>query len=340
MERARAQRDERTALMEPKVIINFSELSENDHAYMYFLIMEAETRVTSKGANFISARISDGSDTIEAKIWNTDLDETPMPEGAVAYSRISASMYMGKLSYTLSRISLKPERDPEELLPTAPIDTDAAFDEIMAMAEPMRQPVRGIVEGLLAANKDAFKHAAAGRSKHHSYIGGLLYHSYRMAKAAEALCPIYAVDRDLVVAGCLLHDIGKLVEMDTDWKGSVEYTVKGSLLGHLAIGSMMVLEAAKAAGAADSEDSLLLAHIVASHHGKPEYGAVKEPLSREALLVHHLDVIDMEQEVIERNLPSLSASAGGMSPKFGIFYKGLYVPEGAHVEEENKTRVL
>ena len=173
------------------------------------------------------------------------------------------------------------------------------FDELLAIA---RQHIRNValrklVESLLLGNRDALLTHPAARRNHHAYLGGLFEHTLSVARTCVYLADKYAeyypemkppLDKDLVVAGGILHDIGKLREMEQRPEGAA-HTAEGSLIGHILIGRDMVREAAAAmpGGAALPADTLLrLEHVIITHQGRPEWGSPKPPMTPEALLVH------------------------------------------------------
>jgi 3'-5' exoribonuclease len=160
-----------------------------------------------------------------------------------------------------------------------------------------------------------FKQAPAATSNHHNYLGGLLEHVLSMARMACMLCDHYAryypglIDRDLVIAGCILHDLGKSEELS--WERGFEYTTQGQLIGHIPRGIELIEEAAARMSPAPPDGLLLqLKHLVLSHHGKLEYGSPVRPRTPEAILLHELDMIDSRMSMcfaVARAAPPVSA---------------------------------
>ena len=146
-------------------------------------------------------------------------------------------------------------------------------------------------------NREKLLTWAAGKSVHHNIRGGLLYHMYTMLQSASQLYKVYKnilpLDRDLLFAGVILHDIGKVRELSCSSIMSIDYTPDGNLLGHLFIGAEMVGECAKKLGLPE-EKTLLLQHMLLSHHGKREMGAVTLPAIPEASILPHVDCMDAE----------------------------------------------
>ena len=164
---------------------------------------------------------------------------------------------------------------------------------------------------LISKNSKAFSSSSAAKSMHHNLMGGLLYHTYRMVKAAYSVCDIYTtLNRELLVCGTALHDIGKIEELSTSELGAANYTPDGRLFGHALIGiemiDKMVAEADSAAGREtyNREDVRLLKHLIASHHGTLEWGAITLPAVPEAMVLHNIDMIDSRMYMYEEGLAS------------------------------------
>ena len=163
----------------------------------------------------------------------------------------------------------------------------------------------------------------AAVSIHHEYSSGLLMHSVTMADIANYLCPLYEADYDLLITGCLLHDMGKIVELE----GPIvfKYSTEGKLLGHI---SIMAAEIRKAAEELKltSEVPLLLEHMVLSHHGQQEFGSPVMPLTKEALLLSLIDNLDSKMVVVNKVL--LDVAEGGFSNKvFPLDNRTFYKPK-------------
>ena len=163
----------------------------------------------------------------------------------------------------------------------------------------------------------------AAVSIHHEYSSGLLMHSVTMADLAVTLCPIYDCDHDLMVTGCLLHDMGKIIELE----GPIvyKYSLEGKLLGHI---SIMCAEIRKAAEELkiQSEIPLLLEHMVLSHHGQQEFGSPVMPLTKEGLLLSIIDNLDSKMVVVNKALNDVEP--GNFSNKvFPLDNRAFYKPK-------------
>jgi 3'-5' exoribonuclease len=155
--------------------------------------------------------------------------------------------------------------------------------------------LRVLLHSLLGAGTDtgdAFRLAPAAKQNHHAYLGGLLEHTLSVVRVCDLLASHYgaAIDRDLLIAGALLHDLGKVREIGA--RAGFPYTDEGKLLGHILIGLQMVDDAAAAVASLHSSRLLLLQHLIASHQGRYEWQSPREPRTIEALVLHYADDLD------------------------------------------------
>ena len=158
---------------------------------------------------------------------------------------------------------------------------------------------------------------------HHNYLGGLAYHTLTMCDLAKAFAGFYeSIDLDLLVAGALLHDISKIIEFKSPTDS--EYSIRGQLIGHLVLGAIEIEKTAERLGLLDSEEVMLLQHMLISHHGQPTFGACKKPETPEALLLWIIDTIDSKMRVIDEKFADVEP--GSFSDAIGVlermkFYK-------------------
>lgn len=282
-------------------ITRFSQIPVDTSANMAFLVSNITAKTDKRGKEFCEIKATDGEQSIIVRLWNHALADLDISAGDVISATVRAVEYNGSMSYSFQSYKKEdPERASEFVL-SAPMSISAMWEWVESRIFAMAEPYRSILIETVISNKDLYCHLAAGRSIHHAYIGGLLYHSYRMARAAEALSPIYGTSADLAVAGALLHDIGKLAELSTDVLGHTEYTVEGQMEHHLMIGVRILDVVARKIDAAkfSSDEMMCLRHIVASHHGKQEMGAIVEPATKEAMLISALDMLDMKMTIYD-----------------------------------------
>lgn len=277
-----------------------ADLEAGDEIEGFYILKTAQLKTSNNGKPFLAGAVADCSGTIDIKFWNYSC---PQEEGVVIKLRGSVSDYRGTLQLILT--DLRPAREDDrydlrDLVPTAPIDADAGWQELLEMAGRIGDPdYRSICQSLLKDNEDRFRMLPGGKSMHHSFLNGLLMHTLYMARTAEYLAGLYSdvVDRDLLLAGTILHDVAKCREFVTSPLGLVtEYSVPGELLGHLVMGAQAISDAAGKLGVPE-EKSLLLQHMVLSHHGEPEFGAAVRPACAEAELLSLIDLVDSRMEI-------------------------------------------
>ena len=210
------------------------------------------------------------------------------------------------------------EEDPvsiNDFVPSAPKTAEDMFDIIKEYINRInKKDIRDIVTYAVKLRKEKLLYYPAAQANHHSVRSGLLYHTTTMLATADALCKIYTdLDSDWLFAGVILHDLEKTEEMEASDLGLVsDYTKKGLLLGHIVQGPLVIQEAAKAVGASD-ETTILLQHMLISHHYEPEFGAIKRPMFPEAEMLHYLDMIDARMYDFKKALADVNE--GGFSDK-------------------------
>ncbi len=278
----------------------------------YYLLKEASMKTTFTGRPFLNALIADQSGVMEAKAWDYTGSITGVDAGKIVKIRCEISEYKGALQMNIGRIRLAREEDEYDLsalLPIAPIkitETMESVSELVATIED--DDYRTICEQLLERHREAFQNIPAAKSVHHSFLSGLLMHTASMLRIADFLAGVYrgTVDRSLLLAGTLLHDFAKEKEFSFSPLGIVQdYSVPGQLLGHLVMGAQEVAEIAKELQISE-EKSILLQHMILSHHGEPEYGAAVKPVCAESELLSYIDKIDSRMEIYRETFAETS----------------------------------
>lgn len=301
-----------------------------DRATMILKFSNIQIKKTASGAEYASLLGYDGEDNIEVKIWSlNDERKAILKNGEIYEASGNIKDYQGKMQLNISefrRIEDDEDIDREAFYEFASIDIEELQNQISSYIEKIdNEVIKNIVVRLIKQNyKDYFMHPAA-MSMHHNYYYGLAYHVYSMLKLSDACLRLYSyLNRDLVYAGIIIHDIGKLIEL-TGPKG-IEYTKQGNLLGHISIGSNMLFKVALELGYEDTEEYLALNHIVLAHHGQNDYGSPKEPLIAEAALIYLLDFTDSRLASLEKEI--LSTEEGNYTNPIATFdRKAFYVPK-------------
>lgn len=286
-----------------KNINKFSEAEVGGTYNMTLLLTSIVEGMAKNGNPFVTLRFMDGTSTAEAKMFNTAKEElvsVGMTEVPVVDVTIEVSDYAGK-SYNVRDIAStsNPDVSINDFIVHAPIDEETMFKEIIDILQNSHTdngtnyiPLFYLAIRILEKYKDAFIKSSAVLVVHHNYKGGLIYHTYRMAKSADVLTYIYTgLNKELVICGAVLHDIGKIMEYRTSQLGEAEMADLGVLFGHPFCGALVV-KCMSSRENYNSEEVRLIIHILLSHHGKGEYGAVVAPAIPEAFAVHHIDNMD------------------------------------------------
>ena len=305
-----------------------ADLEVGDEIEGFYILKSAQVKTSNNGKPFLAAAVADRSGTIDAKFWDYGGPVGVQEEGTVIKLRGAVSEYRGTLQLILSRLRPAQEDDRYdlgELVPVAPIDTDAGWRELLDMVEGLGDgDYRAVCRKVLERYGDRFRTIPGGKSMHHSFLNGLLMHTLYMARIADHLAGVYpeVVNRDLLVAGTILHDVAKCDEFVTSPLGLVtEYSVKGELLGHLVMGAQAVAEAGKELGIPE-EKSVLLQHMLLSHHGDPAFGAAVRPVCAESELLSMIDLIDSRMEIYKETMEELEV--GFFSKRVFALDKKIY----------------
>lgn len=274
----------------------------------FFLLQDAFAKITIGGKPFLSMVLSDCTGTIDAQIWDYTGPVAPKDAGAVVKIRGTVSEFKGTLQITVDRLRLADSNDQysiDDLVPTAPIDVKAAWQKVQEIVDTIEdRDYESICKEMLRRNGEKIKSIPAAKSIHHGFLYGLLMHTTYMLQTADFLAGIYesVIDRSLLIAGTLLHDFAKCEEFTTSPLGLVtDYSVKGVLLGHLVMGAHEVANVAASLNVSE-EKSVLLQHLILSHHGEPEFGAAVKPMCAESELLSFIDMIDSRMEIYRETL--------------------------------------
>lgn len=304
-----------------------SELNDHEHVEGQFLVGSVSKGVNTVGGSYFSVELRDASGSITAKKWDATLeDEQIFVTGNVISLSGETNKYKDQLQLkilTAELVALE-NIDVARFVKAPPVTKEELVKRFNAhVASIKNEDCLKIINYFLKKfGEDIFSFPAAV-SIHHEYSSGLLMHSVSMADLATYLCPIYDADHDILVTGCLLHDLGKIIELE----GPIvyKYSTEGKLLGHI---SIMAAEVRKAGQELkiDSEIPMLLEHMVLSHHGQQEFGSPVMPLTKEALLLSLIDNLDSKMVVVNKAL--VDVEPGAFSNKvFPLDNRAFYKPK-------------
>jgi 3'-5' exoribonuclease len=285
-----------------------NEMNTGDQVEGCYLLQSAYSKQSSNGKPFLSIVLGDCTGTMDGKVWDYPGPIGASDNGSVVWIRGTVSEFRGSNQITVDRIRLADRSDHyavSDLVPTAPIDVEASWRELNHYAETINDPdYAAVCKEMLQEYGEQVRTIPAAKSVHHSFLNGLLMHTLSMLKAADFLAAQYSevIDRNLLIAGTLLHDFAKCDEFTTSPLGLVtDYSVKGQLLEHPVMGAQAVACAAEKLHIPE-EKSALLQHMILSHHGEPEYGAAVRPICAESELLSYIDMIDSRMEIYRETL--------------------------------------
>ena len=270
-----------------------AELIDNEHVEGQYLLGNVSKGVNQAGGTYFSLELRDASGSIVGKKWDAKPgDEQIFVPGNVVFVIGETNKYRDVLQLKILSAELVPadEVDAARFIKTAPVSKEELINRFNAHLDSINnEDCIKLLKYMVNKFQDKIFSYPAAVSIHHEYSSGLLMHSINMADIATFLAPLYNADHDLMVTGCLLHDLGKIVELE----GPIvyRYSLEGKLLGHI---SIMCAEMRKAAELLNitSEIPLLLEHMILAHHGQMEYGSPVIPLTKEALLLSFIDNMD------------------------------------------------
>jgi 3'-5' exoribonuclease len=298
-----------------------------------FCVSDKKELLTRHKKPYLALRLSDSTGEIDAKVWdNASRLGEGFEQGDFVGITGRSTEYMGKLQLTVSGIERvdADSVDPALFMPASENPLDNMLTEFDSFVSSVRSPVVKKILQTLFAEKDFFKSftdAPAAKGFHHAWIHGLLEHTLSVARLADAVCGFYpAIDRDLLVAGALCHDMGKADELSFS-SPPIEYSDMGRLLGHIMLGVSRLEHAAERAGIGPEQPELLaLKHIILSHHGELEFGSPVLPMTQEALMLHMLDNLDAKMNYIDRLRGGIAEGGGRWTEFQRLFSRYFYLP--------------
>ena len=302
-----------------------AELEDGFRGEITVLLLQVNKGVTAKGAPYLSFQLQDKTGSMDAKYWN-------VPENLLyAYKpgmlvKVSGDVlcHQKQLQFRVNHMEEvnDEEYDIWNFVKSGPIAKDELQKEITAYVASIRnEAIHAITQAFITDYEKDFYTYPAAMKNHHDFVSGLATHVLGMLHMADALCKQYTLlNRDLLIAGVILHDIGKLIELS----GAVvtDYTKEGKLLGHISIMQSKVEEKAKHLGYT-GEEVLLLRHMILAHHGQYAYGSPVLPMIPEAEMLYLLDNMDARMQSMEKALAPIEP--GGFTPRiFAMENRFLY----------------
>jgi len=329
----------------PKLFI--AEIKPQQELASLFVAADKQLRTARNGTQYLNLKLSDKTGDITARMWEKAAEAAlNFRAGDIIFVRGRSELYQDKLQLNIAEILPVPPGgfDPSDFLPVCPYDRDVLFEQLeKLLANVADGPLKKLCAAFMAdaALMAKFRLCPAARAMHHAYIGGLLEHTVSVVTLIYRICNHYPdLDRDLMITGAFLHDIGKIEEFVYDTH--IAYSDAGRLVGHMVLGTQMLDEKIRAIEGFPRETALVLKHLILSHHGEAQFGAVKLPASKEAIALHFADDLDAKINAVRRILSKAGDEEStwtGYDTIFGRhFFRGFpQVEEPVENEETPKA---
>lgn len=286
--------------------VSIKDIGENDTVEGLFLVKAINRAETRTGSPYLSLTVMDASGEMAGRVWdNADQLIAACPAGGIVRLSGQAQSFKNVLQLKINNLTAIPtdEVDIADFLPSAPGDINVMATELRKVIKSVDNPF--LRELLLAffqnrSFMDQFKKAPAAKNMHHAYIGGLLEHTLAVTRLAESTSQLYpTIDRSLLIAGTMLHDIGKMEEFSLS-SHPFDYTDSGRLMGHLVLGVEMIQKRIDTILHFPDDLALRLKHLILSHHGRHEFGSPAVPMMLEAFVLNFIDDLDSKINYINR----------------------------------------
>jgi 3'-5' exoribonuclease len=270
----------------------------------YFLVLTKQQRTTKSNKPYLNLTLGDKTGQIEGRVW--DLGDPRIAKdferGEIVKVRGSVSRYEDRAQVKVDQLRQAQPGEAEKLdmLPATSHDIGEMWRLLEAAVASFTNPdLKRLLQALMAdpAIAQAYREAPAARQLHHAWLGGLLEHVVSLLGLADRVAAHYPMlDRDLLLTGVILHDLGKIRELA--WETGFEYTIEGSLLGHIQIGTEIVVKTIDALPGFPDRLRTLVIHMILAHHGKLEFGSPKLPMIPEALVLNFVDDLDAKMQAM------------------------------------------
>jgi 3'-5' exoribonuclease len=294
-----------------------------------FLVTQKNLAFSQRGIPYLNLRLRDRTGEIDGKIWEKATDWNDVfKKGDIIHAQCRAARYRDALQLSVMHLEKVDdgEIDPADFFPTVAGDIGGMFTQLTAFMETVKEPH---FKALLTAFFEdvsivsLFKKAPAAKGFHHVAVGGLLEHTLSVTKLLNEVEKHYTgVNRDLLITGGILHDIGKIREFT--YERLIDYSDEGRLIGHIVISVEMV--DGKIAEIADfpEQAAMELRHVILSHHGLLEYGSPKRPKTLEALMVHYVDDLDAKVNAFQEYIKGSTDEESDWTPFHRLFDRFIY----------------
>lgn len=280
----------------------------------YALVETAKEGKDKNQAPFVDFTLKDKTGKIEAKLWETPISALGSIEGSIVKVSGTVKLYQEKPQITIDKnkklgtplirsINETDEVNTAEIIPISPISPEQMYNELVDIVEEFAlADMKKLCSKFLTTYKDDLLLYPGAQKVHHVYLGGLLHHIYCMVKAGTNYATIYNLNKDLLLGGCILHDMGKIPCMTATAVGTIkEFTMAGEMNGHMVEGVKMLNSLASKLKI-DQVIMAIVENMIISHHYEEVWGAYQKPATKEALMLHFLDLADSKMNIAEESL--------------------------------------
>ncbi len=322
--------------------IYVNQIKERDRVNTIFLVRDKITAMAKNGKPYMTLKLMDSTGEVDGRIWDR-VDDLSNQFDTDDFVRVDAkaNVFMGKMQLVVQHLDKVAEEsvDLADFLPVSDRCVTEMRSELDRLLDSLQNPfVRDLLRSFFddAEFYHTFSRAPAAKSMHHTYIGGLLEHSLAVAALATDVAKRYPqVDRDLLISGAMLHDVGKVSELS--FERSFNYTDEGKLLGHIIIGVQMIDERIRNIPGFPHELSMKIKHLLLSHHGQYDFGSPKRPKFLEAVILNYIDELDSKINAVQLHIDKEHQSSGWTS-YHRLFDRYFYM--GQEKSEDNDLASL
>ncbi len=290
-----------------------NEIREGENVVEHFLCKSKQTLKSRAGKSYLSLKLQDKTGTVDAKVWELNNDIKAFEENEFIKIDGTAIVYQNEIQLNVKKIrrSLEGEYEPMDYIPSTEKNIDDMTKELIGYISTIKNTfIKKLLEDIFINNttiSKKIKYHSAAKNIHHGYMGGLVEHTLSVTQICDFMAPRYKyVDRDILIASAMLHDIGKIYEL-SDFPEN-DYTDDGQLLGHIIIGTELITETARNISGFPKKLESILKHCILSHHGEYEYGSPQLPKTIEAFILHCADNMDAKVKVIEEMIDTDSTA--------------------------------
>ena len=312
-------------------------IRERDWVESVFLVREKITATAKNGKPYLTLKLMDRTGEIEGRVWdNVDALGGCFEKDDFIHASGKASVYLGKMQLVIQNLTQIDDDmvDVDDFLPVAPRQAEEMLAELRELIASMKNiHLQSLMNAFVADAEfmQAYSKAPAAKTMHHVYLGGLLDHSLSVARLADMISRNYPeVDRDLLLVGALLHDVGKVAELR--YSRSFEYTDAGKLLGHIIMGVELVEEKVRQLHDFPPLLATLVKHLLLSHHGQYEFGSPKRPKTIEAVILNFIDDLDSKVNGVTSYMDKEKIEGGEWTSYHRLYDRYFYRSAGAQPE--------